>query len=76
MFVGVDMPCERIFCILGIHKSDFEEVAEVMIQVGKWRCKLIICLLDVLENDFGEVDKAMFLGVEKPCEHIFCIVGI
>jgi hypothetical protein len=27
MFQGVERPCELIFCILGIEKSDLDEVA-------------------------------------------------
>jgi hypothetical protein len=30
MFQGVKMPCEHIFCMLGIEKSDLDEVALVM----------------------------------------------
>jgi hypothetical protein len=29
-------PFECIFHILGIQKSDFDEVVEVMIEVGEW----------------------------------------
>jgi hypothetical protein len=36
MFQGVERPCEIICCILGIQKSDLDEVVEVMFQVGKW----------------------------------------
>jgi hypothetical protein len=32
MLQGVERPSEHIFCILGIQKSDMEEVAEVMIK--------------------------------------------
>jgi hypothetical protein len=67
---GVDWPCELIFFILTIQKSDLEELAEVMFQVGEWPWELLICLSDALEN-IGEVDEAMFQGVERPCELIF-----
>jgi hypothetical protein len=36
MFRDVARPFERIFNILGIHKSDLDEVAEVMILIGEW----------------------------------------
>jgi hypothetical protein len=36
MFQGVERPSEIIFCILGIEKSDFDEVVEVLFEVGKW----------------------------------------
>jgi hypothetical protein len=64
------------FLPLGIQKSDLDEVAEVMFQVGEWPWDLIICLLYVLVKEFGEVDEAMFQGVERPCVRIFCILGI
>jgi hypothetical protein len=64
------------FCILGNQKSDLDEVAEVMFQVGEWLSELIIRLLGVLKCDFGEVDEAIFEGVKRPCELIFCIQGI
>jgi hypothetical protein len=35
MFEGVERQYEPIFCILDIQKSDLEEVAEVMFQVGE-----------------------------------------
>jgi hypothetical protein len=35
MFEGVKMPCEPIFFLLGIQKSDLDEVAEVVFQGGK-----------------------------------------
>jgi hypothetical protein len=60
----------------GHRKSDLDEVADVMFQVGEWHWELIICLLDVLKCDIGEVDEAIFQGVERPREIIFCILGI
>jgi hypothetical protein len=30
MLQGDERPCELIFCVLGIQKSDLDEVAEVM----------------------------------------------
>jgi hypothetical protein len=30
MFQGVERSCELIFCIVGIQKSDLDEVAELM----------------------------------------------
>jgi hypothetical protein len=32
MFQGVDGPCEFIFCIPGIEKSDFHDLAKVMLK--------------------------------------------
>jgi hypothetical protein len=72
----VERPFERIFYILGIEKSDLDEIAKVMFQVDEWTRDLIICPLDVLKKDFGEVVEAMFQGVERPCELIFCVLVI
>jgi hypothetical protein len=60
----------------GHPKSDLDEVAEEMIQVGEWLWEIIICILDVLKCDYGEVDETMFQGVERPCELIFTNLGI
>jgi hypothetical protein len=73
LFEGVERPRELIFCILGIQKSDLDEV-EVMFQVGEWSRELIICLLDVLKCDFGEVELT-FQGDKRPCELILYLLG-
>jgi hypothetical protein len=36
MILGVERPFDLIFCILGIQKSELDEVAEVMFQEGEW----------------------------------------
>jgi hypothetical protein len=36
VFHDVERPFERIFYILSIEKSDLNEVAEMMFQVGEW----------------------------------------
>jgi hypothetical protein len=36
MFLGVESPCEIIFCLLGIQKCDLDEVEEAMFQVVEW----------------------------------------
>jgi hypothetical protein len=59
----VERPCEVISYIPGIQKSFFDEVGDVIFQVGKWPWKLIICRQDVLKCDFVDVDRAMFQGV-------------
>jgi hypothetical protein len=70
------MSFERIFYILGIEKSNLEEVAEVMFEIGEWPWELMIYLLYVLKNNIDVVDEQMFQGVDRPCEIIFCILGI
>jgi hypothetical protein len=65
---GVERPCELIFCILVIQKSDLDEVAEVMFQISNWPLERIICLLDILKCDFGDVDESMF-NVSKDFLH-------
>jgi hypothetical protein len=54
------MQFQCFFHILGIQKSDLDEVAKMMFQVGEWPWELIICPLDVLKNDFCEIDEEMF----------------
>jgi hypothetical protein len=76
MSEGVDRLSELTFYLLGIQKSDLDEFAEVMFQVGKWSWEIIIWLLDVLKCDFVEVDEALFEGLERPCKIIFSILGI
>jgi hypothetical protein len=75
-FNGVERPYKLIFCILRIQKSEIDEVAEVMFQVGEWLREQIICFLDVLKCDFDYVDEAMIEGVARPCELIFGILRI
>jgi hypothetical protein len=58
-----------------MEKSDLDEVAYVMCQVGEWPIKFIICRQDVLRCDFGDVDEAMFHDDERPFERIFYILG-
>jgi hypothetical protein len=36
MYQGSQRPCEQTFCILGIEKSDLDEVALVMFKVSLW----------------------------------------
>jgi hypothetical protein len=47
MFQGVERQCELMFCILGIEKSDIDEVGYVMFPIGEWPSKIIFCLLAV-----------------------------
>jgi hypothetical protein len=35
-FLGVERACKVIFFLMGIQKSDLDEVAVVMFQVGEW----------------------------------------
>jgi hypothetical protein len=35
-FRGVERPCEIIFCILGIKKSELNDDENLMFQVGEW----------------------------------------
>jgi hypothetical protein len=64
-FRDVERPLERI---LGIKKSDLDERAEVIFEVGEWLRELIICLLDVLKKT-GEVDEATFHRVKSIRTH-------
>jgi hypothetical protein len=48
MYQGIERPCEIIFCILGIEKSDLDVVPYLIFLVGLW---------NVLKNDFREVDE-------------------
>jgi hypothetical protein len=36
MILGVEIPCETIFCLLGIQKFDLAEVDEAMFLVVEW----------------------------------------
>jgi hypothetical protein len=36
MIQGAERPCELVFCILGIQKSDLDDFAEVMFQIDEW----------------------------------------
>jgi hypothetical protein len=40
MFHDVERPFDRIFYILDIQKSDWDEVAEVLFYVGEWAWEL------------------------------------
>jgi hypothetical protein len=55
----------------GHRRSDLDEVAKLMFQVGEWPREFIFSLLDVIKCDFGEVYEASFQGFERPCEIIF-----
>jgi hypothetical protein len=66
---------ELIFCVLGIEKSDLDEFAYVMFQIGQWPYQLTICLL-LLKINFADFDEAMFHDVERAFERIFYILGI
>jgi hypothetical protein len=63
MLHEVERPFERIFFILGIQRSYFNDVAEVMFLVGEWPRELVISILDISINDFDDVDEAIFQSV-------------
>jgi hypothetical protein len=73
-FQGVGRSCKLIFSIVGIKKSDFDELPYVLSRGMDLRTNNL--LSKVLKNIFREVDEAMIQGVKRPCEHQMCFLVI
>jgi hypothetical protein len=75
IFQGVQMPCEIIFCILGIEINEMDKVALYFLS-RRMVLRTHNLPSESFKIDFGEVDESMFQGVELPCDSIFSIFGI
>jgi hypothetical protein len=70
MFHDVKRLYESIYNVLGIQRSNLDEIAEVVLS-RRMPLRITMCLLDVLKNDFNEVVETMFQGVERQSERNF-----
>jgi hypothetical protein len=64
MFQNVDRQLESFFYILGIQKSDLDELPEVMFYVGEWPWELFMSSWR-LKNDIVDVDESISQCLES-----------
>jgi hypothetical protein len=65
VFQMVAWPCEKIFFLPAVPKSDLSEVGKAMSQRVGGTCESIFCLLAGHRRDLSEVEKAMFVVVDE-----------